>query len=69
MKCPRPPFTLRGLMFALAILAVGFGAISWVARMRDRSDACRRRAFELHVSTLGMGSMVRTADGRWVIPQ
>ena len=66
MKWPRPRFTVRGLMIAVATLAVAFGAISWVAGMRVRSAAYRQRAFEFQMSTLRSGSMVRTPDGRWV---
>jgi hypothetical protein len=66
MRWTRPRFTVRGLMIAVAILAVAFGAISWVARMRERSSAYRRRASEYWALTLRMGSLVRTADGRWV---
>jgi len=53
-------------MMAVAILAVGFGAFEWVAKMRDRAAAYRRRAFEYEMRTLRMGSMVSTTDGRWV---
>src|SRR5689334_23196365 len=53
-------------MAVVAILAVVFGAISWVARMRVRSAVHWRRACEFHDSMMRNGSMVRTGDGRWV---
>jgi hypothetical protein len=68
MRWPRPRFTVRGLMIAIAILAIRFGAISLVARTRDRSSAYRRRATEFLMSTLRTCMLVRTADGRWVDP-
>jgi hypothetical protein len=66
MRWPRPRFTVRRLMLAVAILAIGFGAIKWVAEMRARSSAYRRRAIEFERRTLRRSSLVRTADGRLV---
>jgi hypothetical protein len=66
MRWPRPRFTVRRLMIAVAILAIGFGAIKWVAEMRARSSDYRRRAIEFERRTLRRGSLVRTDDGRWV---
>jgi hypothetical protein len=66
MRWPRPRFTVRRLMITVAILAIGFGAIKWVAEMRARSAAYRRRAVEFRLSTLRTGSMFTTADGREV---
>jgi hypothetical protein len=66
MRWPRPRFTVRRLMIAVAILAIGFGAIKWVAEMRARSSAYRRRAIEFERRTFRRESLVRTADGRWV---
>ncbi|MHB1557763.1 MAG: hypothetical protein ACYC61_09805 [Isosphaeraceae bacterium] len=45
MNLPRPRFTVRRLMFLIAIVAVSFGAISWVARMRARSYAYLGQAY------------------------
>ena len=56
MKLSRPRFTVRGLMIAVAILVISFGAISWVARMRDRSSAYRQRTVEFLQSTARMGT-------------
>ena len=53
-------------MIAVAILAIGFGVIKWVAEMRARSSDYRRRAIEFERRTLRSGSLVRTDDGRWV---
>jgi hypothetical protein len=66
MRWLRPRFTVRGLMITVAILAIAFGAISWVARMRDRSSAYRQRAVEFLQRTARIRTMVLTADGRWV---
>jgi hypothetical protein len=66
MRWPRPRFTVRRLMVAIAILALVFGAISWVGEMRARSAAYRRRAFEFSMMTMRAGSLVHTPDGRWV---
>jgi hypothetical protein len=66
MKLPRVRFTVRRLMIVVAVLAVGFGAIKWVAEMRARSADYRRRAFEFVLLALRRGSMVHTDDGRWV---
>lgn len=62
----RPRMTTRRLMIAVAILALAFGAIKWVAEMRARSAAYSWRANEFGLSTVRSGSFVRTADGRWV---
>jgi hypothetical protein len=53
-------------MISVAILAIGFGAIKWVAEMRARSSAYHRRAGEFERRTLRRSSLVRTADGRLV---
>jgi hypothetical protein len=53
-------------MVAVAILALAFGAISWVAEMRARSTAYGRLAWKFYMSTLRRGHGVRTPDGRWV---
>jgi hypothetical protein len=66
MKYRWPRFTVRRLMIAIANLAIGFGAIKWIAEMRTRSAAYWRRAFEFEASTLRSGSMDVTADGRLV---
>jgi hypothetical protein len=66
MRWPRRRFTVRGLMITVAILAIAFGAFKGVAEMRARSAAYRRRAVEVEMRTLRAGSMVKTADGRWV---
>lgn len=66
MGWPRPRFTVRRLMVAIAILALVFGAISWVSEMRARSADFRRRAFGLEMSTRRAGSLAQAPDGRWV---
>jgi hypothetical protein len=66
MRWPRPRFTVRRLMIAVAILAIGFGAIKWVAEMRARSSDYRRRAIEFECRTLRRGSMVWKGGNRWV---
>jgi hypothetical protein len=63
---PRPRFTVRRLMVVIAILALAFGAISWVGEMRARSADFRRRAFGFEMSTMRSGSLVQAPDGRWV---
>jgi hypothetical protein len=63
---PRPRFTVRRLMVAIAILALVFGAISWVSEMRARSADFRRRAFGFEMSTRRAGSLAQAPDGRWV---
>jgi len=65
MRWPRPRFTMRRLMIAIAILAIGFGAIKWVSDMRARSDAYRRRAWEF-LANVHVGSVSTTPDGRTV---
>ncbi len=66
MRWPGPRFTVRRLMVAIAILALVFGAISWVAEMRARSATYRRRAWGFEMMTLRRNSVVPTPDGRWV---
>ena len=66
MRWPRPRFTVRRLMVAIAILALVFGAISWVGEMCARSAAYRRRAFGFSMLTMRRGSLIETPDGRWV---
>jgi hypothetical protein len=66
MRWPRPRFTVRRLMIAIAILALGLGTGSWVARMRARSAAYWQRAVYFNVHTCMDGSSVKTTDGRWV---
>jgi hypothetical protein len=66
MRWPRPRFTVGRLMVAIAILALVFGTISWVAEMRARSAAYRRRAFEVSMHTMRRGHEVHMPDGRWV---
>ena len=56
MRWPRPRFTVRRLMIGMAILAIGFGAISWVARMRARSAVYAQRAQEFVGKMLLVGS-------------
>jgi hypothetical protein len=67
VRWPRPRFTVRRLMVAIAILALVFGAIAWVAEMRARSAAYRRRAFEFSGATMRRGTADYTPDGRWVL--
>jgi hypothetical protein len=52
-------------MITVAILAPGFTAIKWVAEMRTRSAAYRRRASEFAAVTGRMVSWTRTPDGKW----
>jgi hypothetical protein len=66
VRWPRPRFTARRLIVAIAILALVFGAIAWVAEMRARSAAHRRRAIGFSMSTMRRGRVVYTPDGRWV---
>jgi hypothetical protein len=66
MRWPRPRFTVRRLMISVAILAIGFGAIKWVAEMRARSSACHRRAGEFERRTLRRGSFVWKGGNKWV---
>ena len=66
MRLPRVRFTVRRLMVAVAVFAVGFGGVAWVASMRALSAAYERRAEEFQLLTARMGSMVTTPDGRWV---
>jgi hypothetical protein len=53
-------------MIAIAILAFGFGAISWVSEMRTRSYAYRQRAFQFEMLTGWGGSGIVLPDGRAV---
>jgi hypothetical protein len=66
MKWPRPRFTVRRLMIAVAIFAVSLGAVRWVAEMRTRSADYQRRAEEFAASTARLSSGVFTKDGRLV---
>jgi hypothetical protein len=63
MKMPRPRFTTRRLMVAVAIVALSMGTGLWVIEMRARSASYLKRAFEFHGQTLRVGSTY-TKDGR-----
>jgi hypothetical protein len=66
MRWPRRRFTVQRLMITVAILAIGFGAIGWIAEMRARSAAYWLQYCELAMSTARCGSFAPTADGRLV---
>jgi hypothetical protein len=68
MNVPRVRFTVRRLMVAVAVAAIGFGSIAWVIRMRTLSADYRRRAKEFERLTFRIGSTVKTPDGRLVNP-
>lgn len=66
MTWPRPRITVRRLMVLIAILAISFGAISGIARLRARSYAYRQRAYGFRLSTVRSGSAILLPDGRLV---
>jgi hypothetical protein len=66
MILPRVRFTVRRMMIAVAVLAIGCGATRWMAEMRARSAAHRQRASEFYGFMFRVGSFSRTADGRSV---
>jgi hypothetical protein len=53
-------------MIAVAALAVMLGAVTWILKMRARSAAYHRRAFEFDTFTWHAGSTTETPDGRRV---
>lgn len=60
-----PRMTTPRWLIAVAVVALGMGAVSWTATMRARSVAYRRRASELEWSALRDGKIVFLPDGRW----
>ncbi len=66
MPLPRVRFTVRRLMVAVAVFAISFGAMTWVARMRALSATYRQRAANFSWLTARIGSIVMMPDGRWV---
>jgi hypothetical protein len=66
MKWPRPRFTVRRVMVAVAILAVLIRSTLWFVEMRTWSVEYNRRAFEFGLMTYKMSSGRLTSDGRWV---
>jgi hypothetical protein len=66
MRWPRPRFTVRRIMIAVAILALSLRAILWVDEMRTRSALYDRRACEFTCERTGhpiSGWFITRKDG------
>ena len=66
MRWPRPRFTMRRLMVAVAVVALFLGAANWVIAIRARSAAYYRRSYEFETMMSLTGSAVFLPDGRMI---